>query len=445
VLIAGEAGIGKTRLLSHFLRRTGEGRARRLATAECLEHAPQALGPIRSLLRSLGVSATGQAPDVASALAQLAPNEDVARLPVLEKSELFGALAAVLRSLADDRATILSIEDVHWADAATLEFLAFLAPRIAGSRLLIVATYRSDEVEANEALRSSLARMTRESTVRRIDLRALGPSDFRALLAGALDGHAPVTAATLREIEVRAEGNPFFGEELLKSAIERGEGSQQSGIPLSIRTSILERLAVLTDEERRVIARAAVLGVRFSPSLLARSLDLDIEEIIPTLRRARDLNIIVEDDADPPRFHFRHALTRQTVYDGLLRTEARRLHQRIVETLEADDNGAELEELAYHAFEARDRARTLLYNERAGTRSRKRARRTNALSERRKRRPTGRGSRNAWAPWLRCRAICATRSSCSKRRSHSIAKPATSIVRPPSFARSLPIEIIRAT
>jgi DNA-binding CsgD family transcriptional regulator len=366
VLIAGEAGIGKTRLLSHFLRRTGEGRARRLATAECLEHAPQALGPIRSLLRSLGVSATGQAPDVASALAQLAPNEDVARLPVLEKSELFGALAAVLRSLADDRATILSIEDVHWADAATLEFLAFLAPRIAGSRLLIVATYRSDEVEANEALRSSLARMTRESTVRRIDLRALGPSDFRALLAGALDGHAPVTAATLREIEVRAEGNPFFGEELLKSAIERGEGSQQSGIPLSIRTSILERLAVLTDEERRVIARAAVLGVRFSPSLLARSLDLDIEEIIPTLRRARDLNIIVEDDADPPRFHFRHALTRQTVYDGLLRTEARRLHQRIVETLEADDNGAELEELAYHAFEARDRARTLLYNERAG-------------------------------------------------------------------------------
>jgi DNA-binding CsgD family transcriptional regulator len=367
VLIAGEAGIGKTRLLSHFLRRTGEGRARRLATAECLEHAPQALGPIRSLLRTLGVSATGQAPRVASALAQLAPTETgVAPLPVLEKSELFDALATVLRSLADERATIVSIEDVHWADAATLEFLAFLAPRIAGSRLLIVATYRSDEVEANETLRSSLARLARESTVRRIDLRALGPSDFRMLLAGALDGHAPVPAETLREIEVRAEGNPFFGEELLKSAIERGDGSQQPGIPLSIRTSILERLAVLSDDERRVIARAAVLGVRFSPSLLARSLDLDIEAILPTLRRARDLNIIVEDDADPPRFHFRHALTRQTVYDGLLRTEARRLHQRILETLEADEAGAELEELAYHAFEARDRARTLLYNERAG-------------------------------------------------------------------------------
>jgi DNA-binding CsgD family transcriptional regulator/tetratricopeptide (TPR) repeat protein len=367
VLIAGEAGIGKTRLLSHFLRRTGEGRARRLASAECLEHALQALGPIRSLLRALGVSAEDQAPDVARALGQLVPSgDDAARLPVLEKSELFGALATVLRSLADERATIVAIEDIHWADAATLEFLAFLAPRIAGSRLLVIATYRSDEVEANETLRSSLARMTRESTVRRIDLRALGASDFRNLLAGALDGHAPVPAETLHEIEVRAEGNPFFGEELLKSAIERGEGSQQAGIPLSIRTSILERLAVLTEEERRVIARAAVFGVRFSPVLLSRSLDLDIEAILPTLRRARDLNIIVEDDADPPRFHFRHALTRQTVYDGLLRTEARRLHQRILETLEAGENGTELEQLAYHAFEARDRARTLLYNERAG-------------------------------------------------------------------------------
>ncbi len=284
----------------------------------------------------------------------------------MEKTELFSMLARALRSLSDERAAILSIEDLHWADAATLEFLAFLAPRIAGSRLLIVATYRSDEVAANVALRSSLARMSREASVRRIDLAALGTSDFRTLLAGALDGHASLSAQTLREIESRAEGNPFFGEELLKSALERRTGSAAAAIPLSIRASILERLAKLTEAERRVISRAAVLGVTFAPTLLARSLDLELEAILPALRRARDLNIVVEDDGDPPRFHFRHALTRQSIYDGLLRTEARGLHARILETLEADEAGAQLEELAYHAFEARDRAKSLSYNERAG-------------------------------------------------------------------------------
>jgi DNA-binding NarL/FixJ family response regulator len=374
VLVGGEAGIGKSRLLAQFLRRAGDGRVRNLASAECLERAQQPFGPIREFVNDLVPNApTAElTPVVLAALAQVAPDalsaaNAVPRAAGFEKAELFAALATFFKLVAAKRATILTIEDLHWADASTLEFLTYLAPRVAGTRLLLIATYRSDEVEANEELRTAIARMVREPTVRRLGLGAFGAADVHSLIAAALDGHGTLPQQTVRDVEARCEGNPFFAEELLKSAVEHGGARHDPALPLSIRASILERLSSLSEDEARIVARAAVLGYRFDPNVLALTMGCEVDAVLPALRRARSLNIVTEESSDRIRFRFRHALTRQTIYDDMLQFDARRLHEQILHTLESQgEPERHFEELAYHAWAARDGAKTLLYNERAG-------------------------------------------------------------------------------
>lgn len=368
VLLGGEAGIGKSRLLAQFVRQSSEGRARTLVGAECLEQAQQPFGPIRALSRVLHakVPLADLPPNVLRALAQLGSDvlpDDGMRL---EKAELFGAVLTFVKLACAKRATVFTIEDLHWADQSTLEFLSYVTSRIGATRLMVVATYRSEEVEGNRPLFDAMSRMLRESSARRIVLEPFTTGEVRALLAGALEGRPRPPQATIADIERRCEGNPFFAEELVKDALERG-GSQGTSLPISIRASILQRLSVLADEDRRVLAYAAVLGPRFDPSLLALAMQRDVDDVLPGLRRARDLNILAEDSLPAARCRFRHALTRQTIYDDMLAFDTRRLHERIVLTLEsfadADDR---VEELAYHAWQAQDAGRAIRYNERAG-------------------------------------------------------------------------------
>src|SRR4029077_18005111 len=374
-LISGEAGIGKTRLLAQFLRSGGEGRVRNIATAECLEVAQRPFGPIREWLSSLirKVEATKLEAGVLRALAQLAPDAiDLTTLkdaasPALEKADLFAALVAFLKDVAAERATILSMEDLHWADPSTLEVLTFLASRIAGTRLMLVATFRSEDLEANKPFAANLASMLREPNVRSIKLDSFPPADIRELIQRSIDGHASLSTDALRDIEVQCEGNPFFAEELLKSAGEQRGARADSTLPLTIRASILKRMANLSDDERRIISRAAVLGYRFDPHVLALTMGCDVDAVLPALRSARNLNIVLEEDGPVAPFRFRHALTRQVIYGDMLSFDARRMHEQILATLEGlGDAPAYLDQLAYHAWVAGDAAKTLEYNERAG-------------------------------------------------------------------------------
>jgi DNA-binding CsgD family transcriptional regulator len=372
VLVAGDAGIGKSRLVAEFVRKLRSGRLRNIASTECLERAPQALGPIRAAAASLKrtLRAKELPDDVARALEQLGlggRGTQPAAEPALDKAELFAALASFFKTCAAERATIVAIEDLQWADPSTLDFLVYLAPRIVGSRLLLVATYRSDDAEGDGPLRGALARLAREPTVLRLELQALAGGELRELIAGALDGQPSLPAKTLRDVEERCEGNPFFAEELLKNAVEHRDASQPAGLPLSIRTAIVERLEGLSDEDRAVVDRAAVLGQRFDPLVLARTLGSELNAVLPALRRAHKLNILVEDDGERIQFRFRHALMRQAVYEEMLRMDARQLHAETLATLEAlDESERDLEALAYHAWEARDGAKALRYNEAAG-------------------------------------------------------------------------------
>jgi DNA-binding NarL/FixJ family response regulator/tetratricopeptide (TPR) repeat protein len=373
VLIAGDAGIGKSRLVAEFLQKLRGGRLRNVASAECLERAPQPLGPFRVLAASLkhSLRAKDLPGDVVQTLAQLrvgaaAGAGSESEAAPLDKAELFAALATYFKAATAERATILTVEDLHWADPSTLDFLVYLAARIANSRLLLVATYRAEEAEA-DPLRGALARLAREPTVARLDLRALAGDELRALISGALDGQPSLPAKTLREVEARCEGNPFYAEELLKNAVEHRDAAEAPGLPLSIRTAIVERLAGLSDEDRAVVDRAAVLGQRFDPDVLARTLGSDVATLLPALRRAHKLNIIVEDEGERIQFRFRHALMRQAIYEEMLQIDARQLHAETLATLESlNEPSRDLEALAYHAWEAHDSAKALRYNEAAG-------------------------------------------------------------------------------
>ncbi len=373
-LVAGEAGIGKTRLLGEFCAHVkGGGRAPHIVHGECLEHAPRPLGPFRSVVTALARGApwlAREAPAVVlQALRQMALQADgtavVADAPSLSKADLFDALVTFFELVARKRSTIVVLEDLHWADPATLELLRHLAPRIAGTRIMLVASFRDDEAVEHSPLGEALTRLRRESTVHLIALEPLGRDELRELFRSALEGRGTLRAEALRDVERLCEGNPFFAEELLKSALER-EGPK-SALPVSIRATILERLVNLNDGERHVLQHAAVLGYRFDPQTLALILERDIAAIMPALQRARDQNLIVEEPKDRIRFRFRHALTRQTLYEGLLALAARPLHERIARTLEALPGASEhLDELAYHWYEARDGAKALAYGERAG-------------------------------------------------------------------------------
>jgi hypothetical protein len=230
-----------------------------------------------------------------------------------------------------------------------------------------VATYRANEIERNPALKEAVARLLREPSTLRLELESLAKADLRSLIDGALEGQPSLGAQTIANVIARAEGNPFFAEELLKSALGARVERGRDELPISIRATIVERLRGFSPEERAIVDRAAVLGLRFDPHVLARMLQVDVDAILPTLRKARDANLIVEaDDAGRVLFRFRLALTRQAVYDELLLFDARRTHRAILETLESFDAESEhLEALAYHAWEARDSEKTLRYNERA--------------------------------------------------------------------------------
>jgi DNA-binding CsgD family transcriptional regulator/tetratricopeptide (TPR) repeat protein len=373
VLLGGEAGIGKTRLLTEFAAGLTGGRAPRYALGECLEDAPRPFGPFRTILARL-VEVERRCLDAASplvrrTLAALIPDAfglgDGGAATAVEKAELFAGVLGFLQLVAAARTTILALEDIHWADSATLELLCHIAPRIAGMRIMIVATHR-DSVSSEHPLFAPLGRLGRHDIVREIRLRPLADRDIRALINDALGKNYSLGPERLRSVVERGEGNPFFTEEILKKALEQDRDAATDALPISIRSTILARVAQLGPAEREVLDYAAVLGLRFDLEILAPIMERDKRAVERSLRRLRDMQLLVA-GASNSDFRFRHAVTRQTIYDELLAVDAHDLHVQIVASLETDFDPAEhLDELAYHAWKASLRQPTLRYSERAG-------------------------------------------------------------------------------
>ncbi|MBV9438855.1 MAG: AAA family ATPase, partial [Candidatus Eremiobacteraeota bacterium] len=346
VLIAGEAGLGKSRLLREFSAPLQKSRWR-VAPAPCLEFGQRPYGPILDALARLDPAAAEV-------------------VPAASKHEQFEALAAAFTRVVARGAVLVIVEDLHWADVATLEFLLHLSPRLATMRMLLVTSFRPEEVPPEHPAGAAVARLARAVHAGRVDLGPLDDAERESFIDAALDG-IPLPQSARRTVARASEGNPFFIEELLKSAVERREArapAVPSSLPPTLNATLLERLRPLSETDRRVVAHASVIGRSFELPLLAETLGTAVESLLPALRRARDLQLIEE--ASPQLFRFRHALTREAIYGGFLGAEVRALHRRIALAIEKEGAERSVESLAYHWSAAGDSERTARYNVTAG-------------------------------------------------------------------------------
>ncbi|MEV6757255.1 AAA family ATPase [Streptomyces sp. NPDC051214] len=364
VILGGEAGVGKTRLLQEFLGRAAAGGAV-VALGGCVETGADALpyhpvsAALRSLRRQLGAELDAAVAGQEGELARLLPElgeMDRERPETDGRARLFELTVRLLERLSTDRTLVVALEDLHWADRSTRELLSYLLRALTDSRLLIVATYRADDLHRRHPLRPALAEYERLRTVTRLELPRFERPEVRRQLA-ALHGEDP-SEQLLDRVFARSEGNAFFVEELARSIL----GGSPGGLSDSLRDLLLVRAEALPDEVQRVVRIAAEGGSEVEFPLLAVVTGLPEDELIEILRTAVGAAVLQPCD-EGESFRFRHALMREAVAGDLLPGERSRLSRRYAEALQADPTLVRAEEragrLAGYWFDARDPAKAL--------------------------------------------------------------------------------------
>jgi DNA-binding NarL/FixJ family response regulator len=384
ILIGGEAGVGKTRLVTEFAERAAAG-GWRVLVGHCLELGESGLpfAPIVEAFRDLPdlldpnvlarVLASGRAEigNLVPTLADRSASAEARLADEATQARLYEFILAMIGRLAAEAPLVLEIEDLHWADRSTRDLLRFLARNVRRGPLLIVATFRTDELHRRHPLVAFLAELGRLPRVERSDLSRLRAEETREQLSSILGHPAPPDLA--RGIHERSDGNPFFAEELLAAAQAPNAAIGQSGLPQDLETLLGERLGRLTDATQAVLGVAAVAGRDVSHVLLERIADLSDAELLAALREAieQQVLVLVESATHDARYSFRHALIQEAIYGRLLPTERLRLHRRIVDALLGGDGGDETAaalaaEVAHHADRAGDPTRALHWSVVAG-------------------------------------------------------------------------------
>ena len=386
VLLGGEPGIGKTRLLEEFPpAELAEGVTVLRGAASQAEGMP----PYLPFVEALGEYAASAPADVlreqlvppATSLATLLP-EIPARIgpvplhplgPEQERFRLYEAVAAFLAEIAARGPVVLLLDDLQWADAASFDLLVHVAwrSRARAVALLIVGAYREGEAEQNPAFVRARAELNRRRLLATLSLPRLEAEESRALAANALRGPAAPDVADL--LHRQSEGNPFFLEELLRTLVEERTLVWRNGrwelashprnlLPPRVAEAIRMRLTRLEPAVVDLLQVAAAAGRAFEPVLLAQVLGLDaerVEEHLQTAARAQ----LVRREADGT-YAFSHDMVRETLYGDVGRARRRRLHQAIGEALEAQgvaNSPRRLADLAFHFAEAGEPARGVTY------------------------------------------------------------------------------------
>ncbi len=366
ILIGGEAGVGKTRLVG-TLAADAAGRGGRVLTGTCLELVDRALpyGPVVQALRQAArllppVEFEMVVGPARRELAQLLPElRDHGETPAADyEGGMFEHLLGVVERLGEKEPVVLVVEDLHWADRSTRDLFVFLARNLQDTRVLVVGTYRTDDLHRRHPLRPVLAELERSGAVRRIELERFNYDELRDQLTGILG--APPSQSLLDGVFERSEGNAFFAEEIV--AVARDDDGQCCTLPLTLRDLLLARVDELPDSTRQALRSAAVIGRRFGDQLLAALLERRDTDLLDDLRAATEQQVLV---TEGDRYAFRHALVQEAVYDDLLPGERTRLHTRLGDLLvEApglfDGGDAErVSEIACHLFAAHDMERGL--------------------------------------------------------------------------------------
>ncbi|WP_328505050.1 AAA family ATPase [Streptomyces sp. NBC_00457] len=358
VLVAGDAGVGKTRVLDEISGRAAAA-GMTVLTGHCVDLGDVGL-PYLPFSEVLGVLAADErfAGVVAAhpAVERLlgGGSDDGGRV------RLFEGVAGLLADLADVAPLLLVLEDLHWADQSSRDLLRFLLSRgilqrAAGGapthRLAVLASYRADDLHRRHPLRPLLAELVRLPAVERLELRPMADPDVARLVRGLRE--RPVPDTTVRRIVERAEGNAFYAEELLAAT-----DAEAGGVPSGLADVLLIRFEQLTDTAQQVLRTAAVAGRRVEHDLLRDAVGLPEDELESALREAVERQLLVSGDGDT--YSFRHALAREAVYADLLPGERARLHGTFARLLSGQGHRAETAaERAHHYRASHDLAEAL--------------------------------------------------------------------------------------
>lgn len=372
VLIAGEPGVGKTRLAGEWSQRAYEMGAVVLY-GRCDEDLGAPYQPFAEALRALvpcmgagrlrglrGIEALlPLVPGLADAVPDLAPPAHAD--PDTERYALFDAAVALLEIASASAPVLLILDDLHWAAKPTLLLLRHLLRFGDHARVQIVGTYRSTDLDRSHPLAAMLADLHRDGTANRLNLGGLDEDDVTTYVteAGYDDEELAHALASV------TAGNPFFLIEALRHVDESGGVWDQSTLPQGVREAVSRRLSRLPVETNKALAAAAVVGSRFSLELVEQVVGNDL---IDAFDEARNAGIVIEEPGG--NYRFNHALVRQSLLAELASVRRMRLHQRIATTLEAMPGADDelLAELAHHYFEcawAGNAAKAVLYCRRA--------------------------------------------------------------------------------
>ena len=382
VSLAGEPGVGKTRLSTELVDQAraegfltlvghcyeGEGAQPFLPWVEILE-ATARIAP-RDTLRTLLGDGGPEIAKLLPALRRLFPDlpAPLELDPESERHHLFNCFGEFVERSSRLQPLLMILEDVHWADEPTLLLLRHLTQRLAEMPVLVLATYRDVELDVARPLATALRQLVKDRLVTRIVLRRLRETDVAAMVAALSEREPP--RELVRAIHNETEGNPFFVEEVYEHLAEEGRLFDADGgwrvdltldaldVPEGVRLVVGRRLERLSEDGRRVLTVAAVLGRRFAYPLLETAAGLEPDALLDGLEAAERLHLI---EADPgaaarePRYRFAHELIRQTLLVGLSMPRRQRLHASVAAAMEERDSGdlaKHAPALAHHLYEA---------------------------------------------------------------------------------------------
>jgi DNA-binding NarL/FixJ family response regulator len=359
MLVSGDAGVGKTRLVTE-LGATARSEGFAVLSGRCAELADTV--PYLPLADALREAVTGPEPasplrDAIAArpvLSRLLPDRRESQTagggdtPGLVQQQLFGAVLGLLAELAEASPVLLILEDLHWADRSTRDLVTFLSRVLHSERLAIALTYRSDDMHRRHPLRPVVGELLRLPSVTAVHLGPLADEAMAEHLTAL--ARQPLRAAALGQIIRRAEGNAYYAEELLAASPAASE------LPAGLADLLLARMEELSPSAQQVLRTAAVTGRQVDDELVMTASGLDETTYEEAVREAVAHQLLVPDG--PHGYAFRHALLREAIYADLLPGERTRLHARLAELLadarRAADVPGTAAELAHHCLASHD-------------------------------------------------------------------------------------------
>ena len=388
-LLAGEPGIGKSRLTEELIEHA-RARGARVLVGRCWEAggAPAYWPWVQSLRTQVResdpVELRAHLGGRAGELAQLLPDvrrllPDLPGLPSLDaegaRFRLFDSTTEFLRAASARRPLVIVLDDLHAADASSLLLLQFLARELHSTRVVIVGAYRDVDPVPSAPLAAALAAVAREPATRRLALRGLSSTELAEYVERTAGDAA--SAELVVALHEETEGNPLFAGEIVRLLTAEGvrpgwSDGVRIAIPESVKEVIARRLAHLSREAGRVLGLASVLGREFELDVLARLVELTEDDLLDTLDEAVSARVVVDVPAAPGRLRFAHVLIRDTLYEGITGPRRMRLHRRALEVLEGlhdKDSGTHVAQLVQHAIAGRDFEKGLRHASRAGDRA----------------------------------------------------------------------------